>query len=153
LFTIAAPISANMPQIDSFEVPPIGSLNRTPDTSSTKNTVRNPTPEIEIAKKPVNSESSPADKESEKDVVEEIKYLYEGEQKCSCCINWTSTKPEIKKEENGSVMTVRQSRDHNNEKPLAIHSILIHSSQLKDTLLQVLKGYANVLEDDPDHVL
>ncbi|KAJ0322803.1 hypothetical protein COL5a_008630 [Colletotrichum fioriniae] len=66
---------------------------------------------------------------------------YEGKKECNCCINWVEEEPEKKKEAaTGTVITVRRNRDHEREKSLSLHSILVHSEQLKGTLRDVLRG-------------
>ncbi|KAK1452990.1 ATPase [Colletotrichum cuscutae] len=75
-----------------------------------------------------------------------VQNLYEGKKECNCCINWVEEKPENKKEAaTGTVITVRRNRDHEKEKSLSLHSILVHSEQLKDTLRDVLSGTGSAI--------
>ncbi|KAG7047707.1 P-loop containing nucleoside triphosphate hydrolase protein [Colletotrichum scovillei] len=75
-----------------------------------------------------------------------VQNLYEGKKECNCCINWVEEEPENKKEAaTGTVITVRRNRDHEKEKSLSLHSILVHSEQLKDTLRDVLRGTGSAI--------
>ncbi|KAK7436800.1 ATPase [Colletotrichum acutatum] len=75
-----------------------------------------------------------------------VQNLYEGKKECNCCINWVEEEPEKKKEAaTGTVITVRRNRDHEKEKSLSLHSILVHSEQLKDTLRDVLHGTSSAI--------
>ncbi|EXF83578.1 ATPase [Colletotrichum fioriniae PJ7] len=70
-----------------------------------------------------------------------VQNLDEGKKECNCCINWVEEEPEKKKEAaTGTVITVRRYRDHEKEKSLSLHSILVHSEQLKGTSRDVLRG-------------
>ena len=78
--------------------------------------------------------------------------LYEGPEKCMCCINWVSKNAyEI---ERAKVMTdnlhgdaavlLRQRNGHGGEDPFMMHSLTIQSPLIKSALQKVLRGYPGV---------
>jgi hypothetical protein len=80
-----------------------------------------------------------------------VKTLYEGPQKCSCCINWVEEYPDDVKtsaeEERDTklyAIIVRMRKDHEGGKPLDLHSIVIQSSHLKNLLGEVFEGYQGI---------
>ncbi|RSL73494.1 hypothetical protein CEP51_011754 [Fusarium floridanum] len=80
-----------------------------------------------------------------------IQTLYEGPQKCSCCINWVEAYPddlrmavEEESETKQKALVVRMKKCHDDEKPLALHSIVVQSASLKKTLGQVFEGYQGI---------
>ena len=78
--------------------------------------------------------------------------LFEGPEKCMCCINWVSKNAD--EVEKAKVMTnnlhgdaavlIRQRNGHGGEDPFMIHSITIQSPLIKTALQKVLKGYPGV---------
>ncbi|KAL0260303.1 hypothetical protein SLS55_003989 [Diplodia seriata] len=84
-----------------------------------------------------------------------IKTLYEGEQKCQCCINWVETppedlSPEIEQlaESKKHALLVRMKKSHDSErKPLVLDSIVVQSSHLKELLGRVFRDYVGITTD------
>ncbi|KAL1639530.1 hypothetical protein SLS58_007834 [Diplodia intermedia] len=84
-----------------------------------------------------------------------IKTLYEGEQKCQCCINWVETQPEdlspeIEQlaESKKHALLVRMKKSHDSErKPLVLDSIVVQSSHLKELLGRVFRDYVGITTD------
>ena len=80
----------------------------------------------------------------------ELKYMYAGEKKCRCCINWQDEMP-ISMIENGTgdknaafVLIVRKEVAHENSesgKKSRVHSIVVQSSLLLKLLEKILQGY------------
>ena len=78
--------------------------------------------------------------------------LFEGPEKCMCCINWVSKNAD--EVERAKVMTnnlhgdaavlIRQRNGHGGEDSFMIHSITIQSPLIKSALQKVLKGYPGV---------
>ncbi|MCJ1385816.1 hypothetical protein MMC17_008940 [Xylographa soralifera] len=78
--------------------------------------------------------------------------LYEGPEKCMCCINWVSKNAD--EVEEAKIMTnnlhgdaavlIRQRNGHGGEDPFMIHSITIQSPLIKSALQKVLRGYPGV---------
>ncbi|MCJ1404796.1 hypothetical protein MMC11_008022 [Xylographa trunciseda] len=78
--------------------------------------------------------------------------LYEGPEKCMCCINWVSKNAD--EVEKAKVMTnnlhgdaavlIRQRNGHGGEDPFVMHSITLQSPLIKSALRKVLKGYPGV---------
>ncbi|MCJ1393254.1 hypothetical protein MMC18_006126 [Xylographa bjoerkii] len=78
--------------------------------------------------------------------------LYEGPEKCTCCINWVSK--DADEVEKAKVMTnnlhgdaavlLRQRNGHGGEDSFIVHSITIQSPLIKSALQKVLKGYPGV---------
>jgi hypothetical protein len=93
----------------------------------------------------------------EKDKPPAVRNLYEGPSKCKCCINWVETAPEVpeaKVTPPGTVVTVRYNQDHDAEKALALHSLLVHTKPAKDALRRVFRGLPDiVIADSSDFVL
>lgn len=84
--------------------------------------------------------------------IDEAKILYEGAEKCGCCINWTETYPEDVKE---SVEATTESKRYaiiyrlqkshtGTKKPLQLHSIVVQSAKLKSVLGEVFADYPGV---------
>ncbi|RSM11843.1 hypothetical protein CDV31_006611 [Fusarium ambrosium] len=80
-----------------------------------------------------------------------IQTLYEGPPKCKCCINWVEAYPddvrmavEEEAETKQKALVVRMSKNHDDEKPLALHSIIVQNASLKQTLGQVFEGYRGI---------
>ncbi|RSL63257.1 hypothetical protein CEP54_005304 [Fusarium duplospermum] len=80
-----------------------------------------------------------------------IQTLYEGPPKCKCCINWVEVYPddlrmavEEEAEAKQKALVIRMSKNHDDEKPLALHSIIVQNSSLKETLGQVFEGYQGI---------
>ena len=82
----------------------------------------------------------------------EAKTLYEGPEKCICCINWVDkTAEEIKEareltsnKHGGSAVLVRARNGHGGEDPFVLHSVIIQSPLIKAALRKVLEGYPGV---------
>jgi hypothetical protein len=80
-----------------------------------------------------------------------VKALYEGPQKCSCCINWVEEYPDNLKEgllgtreiQKHAIVT-KNIRNHKGTKPTALHSIDIQSPSLKKVLERVFEGYRGI---------
>ncbi|RTE82546.1 hypothetical protein BHE90_002856 [Fusarium euwallaceae] len=80
-----------------------------------------------------------------------IQTLYEGPPKCKCCINWVEAYPddlrmavEEEAETKQKALVVRMSKNHDDEKPLTLHSIIVQNASLKQTLGQVFEGYRGI---------
>ncbi|KAI1469387.1 putative AAA family ATPase [Daldinia caldariorum] len=80
-----------------------------------------------------------------------VKTLYEGESKCTCCINWVDELPKgigpSAEEENESrrhALLIRMQRSHNDGKPMVLHSIVIQSSHLKLILGELFEEYSGI---------
>ncbi|OTB12305.1 hypothetical protein K445DRAFT_321290 [Daldinia sp. EC12] len=80
-----------------------------------------------------------------------VKTLYEGESKCACCINWVDELPKdigpSAEEENESrrhALLIRMQRNHNDGKPMVLHSIVVQSSHLKSMLGELFKEYSGI---------
>ncbi|RSL74029.1 hypothetical protein CEP53_000589 [Fusarium sp. AF-6] len=80
-----------------------------------------------------------------------IQTLYEGPQKCTCCINWVELYPddlrtavEEQTDTKQKALVVRMNKNHDDEKPLALHSIIVQNASLKQTLGQVFEGYQGI---------
>ncbi|RSM04863.1 hypothetical protein CEP52_006565 [Fusarium oligoseptatum] len=80
-----------------------------------------------------------------------IQTLYEGPPKCKCCINWVEAYPddlrmavEEEAETKQKALVVRMSKNHDDENPLALHSIIVQNALLKQTLGQVFEGYRGI---------
>ncbi|KAF7928403.1 hypothetical protein EAE99_005160 [Botrytis elliptica] len=98
-------------------------------------------------------EEKPRAEVGDKESVPDIKHLYQEEGKYPWNISWTSIKPNMNVEEFGTIMTVRRKRDPENQDVWVLHSILIHSSLLKETLRRTLYGGVDILEGESDFVL
>ncbi|MCJ1417352.1 hypothetical protein MMC32_003695 [Xylographa parallela] len=78
--------------------------------------------------------------------------LYEGPEKCMCCINWVSknadevekTKVVTSNLHGDAAVLIRQRNGHGGEDPFMMHSITIQSPLIKSALQKVLKGYPGV---------
>jgi hypothetical protein len=80
-----------------------------------------------------------------------IKPLYEGPEKCKCCINWVEEYPDNLKEELLGTLDVQKyaivtknMRNHKGNKPIALHSIDVQSPLLKKVLESVFEGYSGI---------
>ncbi|KAI1642236.1 putative AAA family ATPase [Daldinia loculata] len=80
-----------------------------------------------------------------------VKTLYEGESKCACCMNWVEELPKdigpSAEEENESrrhALLIRMQRNHNDGKPVVLHSIVIQSSHLKSMLGELFEEYSGI---------
>ncbi|RAK80011.1 uncharacterized protein BO72DRAFT_484257 [Aspergillus fijiensis CBS 313.89] len=85
-----------------------------------------------------------------------IQILYEGEPRCICCRNWVETAPahlrpvpEADSEGiiNRTALVVRMSKNHNDDavvRPLTLHSIVVQSRALQQTLTEVFAGYQGI---------
>lgn len=78
--------------------------------------------------------------------------LYQGPQKCGCCINWVEDYPDdlrILVEELPDVkqkaLIIRRAKSHKDNQVLSLHSIVVHSPSLKRTLREVFKGFEGVM--------
>ncbi|TGO06817.1 hypothetical protein BTUL_0475g00010 [Botrytis tulipae] len=98
-------------------------------------------------------EEKPRAEVGDEESVPDIKHVYQEEGKYPWNISWTSMKPKMNVEEFGTIMTVRRKRDPENQDVWVLHSILIHSSLLKETLRRALYGGVDILEGESDFVL
>lgn len=80
-----------------------------------------------------------------------VKTLFEGETTCTCCINWVDEMPkdlrpsaEEESENRRHALLIRLRRNHNDGKPMVLHSIVIQSSYLKSILGQVFQEYSGI---------
>ncbi|OJI97958.1 hypothetical protein ASPVEDRAFT_24871 [Aspergillus versicolor CBS 583.65] len=80
-----------------------------------------------------------------------IQTLYEGPPKCRCCKNWVEQYPddlrmaiEQQPRTKQRALIVRMGINHGDGKPLALHSVVIQSQSLKDTLGEVFEGYKGI---------
>ncbi|KAE8347595.1 hypothetical protein BDV24DRAFT_146432 [Aspergillus arachidicola] len=80
-----------------------------------------------------------------------IQTLYEGPSKCHCCKNWVEEYPgdlrmevEDQPETKQKALVVRMSKNHDNEKPLVLDSIVVQSLSLKKTLSEVFDGFTGI---------
>ncbi|THV45472.1 hypothetical protein BGAL_0484g00020 [Botrytis galanthina] len=108
---------------------------------------------VEDASENDDREEKPRANVGDEESVPDIKHLYQEEGRHPWNISWTSTKPKTNVEEFGTIITVRRARNPENQDLWVLHSILIHSSQLKETLRSVLYGDVNILEGESDFVL
>ncbi|KAB2575726.1 putative 26S protease regulatory subunit-like protein [Lasiodiplodia theobromae] len=84
-----------------------------------------------------------------------IKTLYEGPQKCNCCINWVETppddlSPDIEKhaESKKHALLVRMKKDHDSDtKSMTLHSIVVQSPRLKVLLGKVFEHFGGITTD------
>ncbi|KAF4535921.1 uncharacterized protein LTHEOB_12447 [Lasiodiplodia theobromae] len=84
--------------------------------------------------------------------LDEAKILYEGGEKCDCCINWTETYPEDVKESFERTtqsrrypIIIRLQKSHTESKrSLQLHSIVIQSAELKAVLGEVFVDYPGI---------
>ncbi|KAL7626543.1 hypothetical protein AAE478_003315 [Parahypoxylon ruwenzoriense] len=81
----------------------------------------------------------------------EVKALYEGESKCSCCINWVEELPkdikpsaEEESESRRHALLIRLRRNHSDGKQMALHSIVVQSPLLKSILGEVFEEYSGI---------
>ncbi|KAI0180807.1 P-loop containing nucleoside triphosphate hydrolase protein [Hypoxylon sp. FL1284] len=81
----------------------------------------------------------------------DVKKLYEGQSKCTCCINWVEKLPddvgpsaEEECESRRHALLVRLKRNYGGGKPMAVHSIVIQSPHLKSVLGQLFQGYSGI---------
>ncbi|KAK1486018.1 hypothetical protein CCUS01_15214 [Colletotrichum cuscutae] len=77
--------------------------------------------------------------------------LYEGPPKCQCCTNWVEEYPDdlrIAVEEQPDVkqkaIVIRMGKSHKDGKVLALHSIVVQSASLKQTLGEVFEGFEGI---------
>lgn len=82
-----------------------------------------------------------------------IQTLYEGIQKCQCCKNWVNDYPEDLRvavgeqlEARQKALVVRMAKNHGSDggKPLVLHSVVVQSSVLKQTLSEVFDGFKGI---------
>ncbi|PIG85022.1 hypothetical protein AARAC_000654 [Aspergillus arachidicola] len=80
-----------------------------------------------------------------------IQTLYEGPSKCHCCKNWVEEYPgdlrmavEDQPETKQKALVVRMSKNHDDEKPLVLDSIVVQSPSLKKTLTEVFDGFTGI---------
>ncbi|KAI1413632.1 P-loop containing nucleoside triphosphate hydrolase protein [Hypoxylon sp. FL1857] len=103
----------------------------------------------------LNSDASSTDDEDQSDEgpgqVCDVKTLYEGESKCTCCINWVEEIPQdigssadADAESRRHALLIRMRRNHGDGKPMILHSIVIQSSHLKSILGQVFQDYSGI---------
>lgn len=76
-----------------------------------------------------------------------IQTLYEGPPKCNCCKNWVKEYPddlgmsvEEQPRTKEKALVVRMGKNHGHGKPLALVSVVMQSSCLKDTLCELFEG-------------
>ncbi|ORX98026.1 P-loop containing nucleoside triphosphate hydrolase protein [Clohesyomyces aquaticus] len=81
----------------------------------------------------------------------DVKNLWEGEQKCTCCTNWVEEYPEDVKpnpEETEAVqryaLVVRNKKGHSGGKAMVVNSIVVQSPLLKPLLEEVFEGYEGI---------
>ncbi|KAF2714330.1 P-loop containing nucleoside triphosphate hydrolase protein [Pleomassaria siparia CBS 279.74] len=82
----------------------------------------------------------------------DVKNLWEGRRKCTCCVNWVEEYPkdvQPNPEETGTVrqfaLIVRYRKSHgSNEKAMTLSSIVVQSPLLKPVLEEVFEGYAGI---------
>ncbi|KAI0834815.1 P-loop containing nucleoside triphosphate hydrolase protein [Hypoxylon sp. FL0890] len=80
----------------------------------------------------------------------DVKTLYEGETKCTCCINWVEELPQDigseadEAESRRHALLIRMRRNHGDGKPMILHSIVIQSSYLKSILGEVFREYSGI---------
>ncbi|KAI1498632.1 putative AAA family ATPase [Biscogniauxia marginata] len=81
----------------------------------------------------------------------EIKTLFEGPPKCSCCINWVEERPddlsqsvEDGEESKRHALLIRMMKNHDEGRPLKLHSIVVQSSHLKSVLGDLFQGYEGI---------
>lgn len=82
------------------------------------------------------------------------KTLYEGPNKCQCCIDWVDETPKEVKEAKTKVLTrelhggaallVRKRKGHGGEDPFVLHSIIIQSPLIRKVLSTFLVGYPGI---------
>ena len=79
-----------------------------------------------------------------------IKHLYEGPEKCRCCINWVEEYPDDLKDSASNsdeskahaiVLRHQKCHDESREKDLELHSIKIQSVPLKSALHEIFEDY------------
>lgn len=82
-----------------------------------------------------------------------IQTLYEGNPKCQCCKNWVIDYPEDLRvaveeqlEAKQKALVVRMGKNHGSDggKPLVLHSVVVQSSALKQTLSEVFDGFKGI---------
>ncbi|KAI1740251.1 P-loop containing nucleoside triphosphate hydrolase protein [Xylaria scruposa] len=80
--------------------------------------------------------------------------LYEGPQKCSCCINWVEDYPndlkeyiEDTEETKKHALLVRNKKGHGTARPMVIHSIQIQSPILRSILRDVFCDYPGIVAE------
>ena len=85
-------------------------------------------------------------------MVPETRCLYQGPEKCKCCIDWiTKTDEEVEKAliltndlHGGYAVVLRKRNGHGGETPLVLHSVAIQSPLIKSALQEVLESYPGV---------
>ena len=85
-------------------------------------------------------------------MIAESKCLYQGPEKCKCCIDWISkTDEEVEKAmvltndlHGGYAVVLRKRNGHGGEDPLVLHSIAIQSPLIRSALQEVLESYPGV---------
>lgn len=81
-----------------------------------------------------------------------IKALYEGPEKCECCINWVEEPPEDvglgieqQPESKRHALLIRMKKSHDSERnPFVLDSIVVQSPHLKGLLARVFEGYDGI---------
>ncbi|GAB1315621.1 AAA+ ATPase domain-containing protein [Madurella fahalii] len=80
-----------------------------------------------------------------------VKELYEGPEKCKCCINWVEGWPkdyrndiEEREETKRFALITRWAKNHKPGKALSLHSLTVQSPHLKSILGAVFKGYGYI---------
>ncbi|KAH7113214.1 P-loop containing nucleoside triphosphate hydrolase protein [Dendryphion nanum] len=82
----------------------------------------------------------------------EVKNLWEGEKKCSCCVNWVEEyprdvkpNPEETEDAQSYALLVRNTKSHSSTgKAMQVHTIIVQSPLLKPMLEEVFEGYDGV---------
>ena len=134
------------------DAPAIGTPVRTPSAKEeTRRSRRHVEPTvIRIRSRSVSSRSSSPELK-EAGMSNEAKCLYEGPQKCLCCIDWVDKTPEeIAKAEltedphGGFAVLIRKRSGHGGESAFLLHSVVIQSPLIKTVLQKTLHGYPGV---------
>ena len=78
-----------------------------------------------------------------------IKNLYEGPERCRCCINWVEEYPDDTKTSSDDqaqryALVVRNKKNHSGTKPMRVDSIVVHSPLLKTILKEVFDGFEGI---------
>jgi hypothetical protein len=90
----------------------------------------------------------------------QVKKLYEGPAKCSCCINWVEQYPddlresiETKEDSKAKAIVARIRKSHKQGKPLVLDSIVIQHAGLKAFLRDLLGNYKGITPELKNVVL
>lgn len=80
-----------------------------------------------------------------------VKLLYEGPQKCRCCINWVEQFPddlresaEEKEDTKAKAVVARMRKRHGDGTPLVLDSIIVQNGDLKNFLADLFQGYDGI---------